>query len=322
MSRTGVILVSYRGANDTAACVHSLLEADPEISIVVVDTTPFDKDLGPALMFAPRVTLLRAAENVGFGRGNNLGIDWVRANLGCEFVFLLNNDTAVRLDSIQNLERVMDRDPALPIATPRIAYLDRPDTLWYGGGEIDWRHAGAVAPGFDGSATAPLAMKERNVTFASGCALFFRKEALAILGGFDPRFFMYGEDAELCLRAAEAGMVIRYVPTSLILHRVQGTSKEEHKDDGNLWSVRRPNLPFYAFHVIRNYCFNIFLHARGKSLIVAIVFFPLYLVRRAVPFILGNRWDAVWAMFKGIADFWRHRNDPSMEPSRLGEVKR
>jgi len=64
------------------------------------------------------------------------------------------------------------------IMTPRIAYLDDPQKLWYGGGEIDWRRTSAFTPGFNQSAQAKLAMTERDVTFASGCALFVRASVL------------------------------------------------------------------------------------------------------------------------------------------------
>jgi hypothetical protein len=54
---------------------------------------------------------------------------------------------------------------------------------------------------------------------------------------------------------------------------------------------------------------TVYLHARGKNLMTAILFFPLFVVRRAVPFIFGGRIDAVIAMFRGAADFWRTKRD-------------
>ena len=78
------------------------------LDIVVVDNTPNDPELEPALSFCPKVTLIRAPDNLGFGRGNNLGIEWALKNTGCEFIFIFNNDATVQPDSIEILEKAMD----------------------------------------------------------------------------------------------------------------------------------------------------------------------------------------------------------------------
>jgi len=179
--------------------------------------------------------------------------------------------------------------------------------LWYGGGEVDWRRASAFTPGINRSATADLALAERDVTFATGCALFLRRSAIRQLGGFDSRFFMYEEDVELCLRARSQGIRIRYLPGAFILHRVQGSSKDRDQDRTDFWSTKNPRLPLLCYHVIRNRLLNVAMYARGKNFFLAMFFFPLFLVRRAGPFIWSGRMDAVIAMFRGMADFWRTR---------------
>jgi GT2 family glycosyltransferase len=201
----------------------------------------------------------------------------------------------------------MRADRQVGIMVPRIAYFDDPETLWYGGGDVEWRRASAFTPGINRSASAALALSERDVSFATGCALFARASVFRQLGGFDPRFFMYEEDLELCLRAREKGIRIRYIPRSLVLHRVQGSSRGAANDRRDFWSVDNPRLTFYAYHVIHNRLLNADLHARGKQRLTVIVFFPLFLIRRAIPFLVGGRVDAVWAMFRGITDFWRTR---------------
>jgi len=275
-----------------------------------VDTTPNDPDLEPGLSFAPDTVLLRAHDNVGFGGGNNLGIDWALEHSEGEYIFLLNNDATIYPDSIEHLEQAMADHPDVGIMVPRIAYLDDPARLWYGGGEIDWRRASAFTPGCNGDVQAPLAMTERDVTFATGCALFLRRSVAEKLGGFDSRFFMYEEDVDLCLRAAENGIRIRYIPHSLILHRVQGSSRSGDKGRSDFWSVDNARLPFYAFQVIRNRLLNVSLHAHGRQRLIAVAFFPLFLIRRAIPFVLGGRFDAIGGMVRGITDFWQVKGVP------------
>jgi hypothetical protein len=318
-SKTCVISVNYRGSADTAACVRSLLASTVPVEIVVVDTTPYDPELQAAIDLPGKVNLIRANANIGFGRGSNLGIEWALAHTSCEYIFLLNNDAVVLSDSIQHLEDAMAAWPDVGIAAPRIAFLDNPSALWYGGGDIDWRRASAFTPGYRLNAQAPLAMTERDVTFATGCALFVRRSAVSRLGGFDPRFFMYEEDTEFCLRASAEGLRIRYVPRSLILHRVQGSVRDGASELSDFWSVGNAQLPFYAFHVMRNRMLNVHLHARGWQWVTAMLFFPLMLVRRSIPFLIGGRIDAIMAMFRGTFDSWRARRMPGILRGRIAD---
>ena len=307
MARTCVVIVTYRGAEDTAFCLASLSSSTVPLRMVVVDTTPHDETLSAVLSRFPEAHLIRAAENLGFGRGNNMGIRWALEQTDCDYLLLLNNDASVFPDSIEQLEQYLQVHSEFSILTPRIAYRDDPQKLWYGGGDVDWRRVSAFTPGFNGNVNAPTALQERNVTFASGCALFMRRSAMETVRGFDSRYFMYEEDVEWCLRAGRKLLTIRYVPSVLVLHRAQGGSKSEEQDRTDFWSVRNPRLPFYAFHVIRNRLFNLAMYAHGRNRLVALAFFPVYIARRAGPFVLGGRWDAVLAMFKGMADFWKHR---------------
>jgi GT2 family glycosyltransferase len=288
----------------------------------VIDTTPHDRELRSALKFASDVQLIHAGSNIGYGRACNLGIEWALNNTSCDFFLVMNNDTIVRPETIGVLEAAMESHPRVGILAPRIACLHNPDLLWYGGGEIDWRRASAFTPGFNAAADAPLAMTERDVTFASGCALFVRRPIAVRLGGFDPRFFMYEEDVEFCLRALEDGFRIRYLPRSLVLHRAQGSSRENTSNREDFWSCKSPSLPFYAFHVMRNRMLNIRLHAHGWHRLVAVTFFPLMLLRRAIPFLIGGRADAIAAMFKGIADSLRAGDGTSFAYSSDDKLRR
>jgi GT2 family glycosyltransferase len=287
--------------------VHSLLASTVALRIVVVDTTPHDPELAAALAFAPEIALLRPPTNCGFGGGTNMGLNWAQEQTECKYLLVLNNDTVVEPGTVVRLEQALDRDAGVGIATPRIGYMDEPARLWYGGGEIDWRRASGVTPGFNGPVDAPLALKERDVSFASGCAMLLRHAVLASLGGFDARYFMYEEDVELCLRARWQGVRIRYVPAAFLLHRAQGASATGGPLRMDFWSCARPQLPFYAFHIVRNRLHTIHLHARGLDALTAAICFPLYLMRRALPFAWGGRWDAILAMGRGAAAFWCSR---------------
>lgn len=300
LSKTAVILVNYRGASDTAACLRSLHASHELPRIVVVDNTPFDPELPAVMAQYPDAHLICAPENLGFGGGNNLGIDWAMAQTDCEFIYIFNNDATVQPDTIAKLEAALDEHTEAGIVTPRIVFLDNPNVLWYGGGEVDWLRGAAITPGILGDSDTPLAKQSRDVSFASGCALLVRRELMNQLGGFDERFFMYEEDLELCLRTQELGWKIRYEPSALVMHVVQASSRGEQGFVGPL-SPLNANLPFYAYHLVRNRLINMRLHAKGKNRLVFIVGFSMLLLKKTMSFALHRRWDGVAAVIKG----WR-----------------
>jgi len=296
--RTAVVLVNYHGSSDTKNCINSLLSCSYHPQLVVVDNSPNDQELNAVVATYPDAKLIRAPRNLGFGGGNNMGINWILAHTNCEFIFVLNNDTTVEPDTITKLEATLDNHHEAGIATPRIVFMDKPDVLWYGGGEVSWLRGSAKAPGIMGPSNTMLAMQAREVSFASGCALLIRRKLMDQLGGFDERFFMYEEDVELCLRSQELGWKIRYEPTALVLHISQASSRESQGFVGML-SPRNDNLSFYAYHLVRNRLINMRLHARGKYRLIFIFGFSLLLLKKMMSFAWHQRWHAIVSMFRG-----------------------
>ncbi len=214
------------------------------------------------------------------------------------FSLIFNNDAVVAANTLATLEASLDNHPEAGIVTPRIAFMDKPEMLWYGGGEVNWLRGAAITPGVLGASDAPLALQAREVSFASGCAMLVRRNLMAQLGGFDERFFMYEEDLELCLRTQALGWKIRYEPDVLVLHVAQASSRGNQAFVGMLWPQNH-NLPFYAYHIIRNRLINMRLHAKGLNRLVFMLGFSLLLFKKSVHFALHQRWDGIAAMLKG-----------------------
>ncbi len=298
--KVSVVLVNYFGAEDTALCLESLRASDEPVQVVLVDNSPNDPELEKVLQDYPEVHLINAPENLGFGKGNNLGIDWVLSNTDCEYIFILNNDATVKPDTVTHLIQAMEQHPEAGIVAPRIVFAENPDVLWYGGGEVDWKRGGGRVPGVMGSANAPLAMQARYVSFASGCAMFFRRRVLEQLGGFDPKFFMYDEDLELSLRVSKSGWNIWYEPKTIVHHVGQGSlRKGEGVQFLGAWDPKNPNLAFYVYHIMRNRLITMHKHAKGVNKLYFLLVFPLFMTIKLSRFVLNGRWDAVQAAMKG-----------------------
>lgn len=304
--RSCVIEVNYKNSGETRKSLVSLAISTVPVKTVVVDNTPNDPELEVALAPFQDVHLIRAPKNLGFGRGNNLGIDWALRQTDCEFVLILNNDATIKPDAIERMEAAMDAHPEAAIVAARIVLAEDESKLWYGGGEVDWRCGGGRVPGVPGPADAFLAMQARYVSFASGCAMIIRRNVLQELGGFDKRFFMYEEDLELSLRVQEAGWKIWYEPTALISHVGQGSQKKKNKFISR-YDSRNPSLVFLVYHGFKNCLLNMGMHAHSWKKIQFMTFFPAFLCVKCAQWVMRGRFDAIRSALTAIRDYRRER---------------
>jgi len=245
MNKIAIILVNYNSFGDTLCCLKSVQEAQKESTslplIVIVDNASTENaDLATLYNSYPKLKILYNQENIGFGRANNIGIDWVLNNTDSEYIFLLNNDTTIVSSTIEELIRPLLEDRNIGISTCRIMYMRQPERVWYGGGFMHkWRNTPRITdlnhlPQKEG------ALKSKEVDFISGCAMMFRRETIIEIGKFDPAFFMYYEDLELCIRAKLKGYKLWYTADTLLFHKVGG--------DYNQYKGLHPNNPNIIFH--------------------------------------------------------------------------
>ena len=301
---TCVITVNYKGADVTARCIASLMRSSVPVSIVVVDNTPDDPLLVTYLKDYPDVTIISAPKNLGFGEGNNLGLAWAIKNLDFTQVLFLNNDAEIVSNTIAVLEAVLDSKHDVGIATGRIVLANSPDTLWYGGGEVDWKRGSGHLPGFLGPSDSTIAMHSRYVSFASGCALMLRRCVFESIGCFDSRYFMYEEDLELCLRVQQDGWKVWYESSALVYHEGQASMKTDNdKEFKSAWNPENGNLPFYAYHIFKNRLLTMYLYARGGNRAIFLLYFPFFIGIKVIRFIRHGRWSSITAIVKAWRDY-------------------
>jgi GT2 family glycosyltransferase len=230
------IIVNFNAGDELRAALASVASelAGRAWEGIVVDNASQDGSAAIAHEFAPSVTLLANAANVGFGRAVNQALARARA----PFVLIMNPDCRLEPGAIAALEAELRRYPRCAIAGPRI--LD-PDGSVQGSARGD----PDMLTGFFGRSTAlrrlmpGLGVSRRNVVDAtmdagsasvgvdwlSGACVLARRDALAAVGGFDERYFLYWEDADLCRRLRAAGHEVRYVPAASAVHRVGHSSR-------------------------------------------------------------------------------------------------
>ncbi|WP_371740752.1 glycosyltransferase family 2 protein [Frigoribacterium sp. CFBP 13712] len=171
-----------------------------------------------------KVDALQAPGNIGFGAGVNLGVEHALADRNIEYVWVLNPDTRVRANAPTVLINHL-RAHHCDVVSPAVTTGARDEVIWFAGGSIDPRHGTVRHWRYDEPSTS-LPSDPFATIFMCGAAPLFRREAWQQLHGFDESLFLYWEDAELSLRAADLGLRMEILPTARVWHAVGGTSAE------------------------------------------------------------------------------------------------
>ena len=173
------------------------------------------------------------------------------------------------------------------------------------------RKKGAIKnPAYLQSANSASTLQPREVSFASGCAMLIRRQVLEQVGGFDPRFFMYVEDLELCLRIMQAGWKIRYVPDAIVKHKVQGSYRKKGEKFYPIQHPRNANLEFFVYHLTKNRLLTMDKYAKGWKSIQFWCYFPLFWTANCLRYARYGRWKAISAIMRGVYDFIVTRRVP------------
>ena len=240
----GIVVVSYNTRQLTADCLRSVYEAlEAErlaAQVCVVDNASGD---GSAEMIGevfPQAHLIASAENLGFARGTNLGIDaMLRSPDSPRHVLLLNPDTLVRPDALTEMVLFLDTHPQVGAAGARLSYGDGsfqhsafhfPTLLmtFFDFWAINHRLINSRLNG-----RYPQHLYEAGEPFPIdhplGAALMIRRETLAQVGPLDEGFFMYCEEIDWCIRAKRAGWNVYCIPQAHIIH-LGGQSTGQFRD--------------------------------------------------------------------------------------------
>jgi GT2 family glycosyltransferase len=219
-----VVVLTWNGRDLTLDCLRSLeAVATPHVRVIVVDNASSDGTVAAVRSrHRDRVDVIVNASNLGYAGGNNAGIRHALEG-GARFVLLLNNDTTVAPDFIDELLRPMQESNDIGITAPKIYYAEPPNRIWYAGGEISFWRGTARHPGIRETDRGQHD-RARDVDYASGCALLARREVFEKVGLLDEGYPAYFEDADLCMRAARAGFRIRYVPGAKVWHRISAST--------------------------------------------------------------------------------------------------
>jgi GT2 family glycosyltransferase len=228
-----IIIVSYNTKDLLQACLQSIFEETKSASfeIIVVDNVSRDGSAAMIEREFPGVKLIASKENLGFGPACNLGV----ATSAGEYIILLNPDTIVHDKALEQLLEFGKAHPEAGLCggrTLRPSGEVDPSSCW--GLPTVWSmlcYATGLSIAFSHSTIfdpESLGRWQRNsvrhVGVITGCLLLASRKVWDQIGGFDERFFMYGEDVDLSIRAARAGFTPMITPAATITHVVGASS--------------------------------------------------------------------------------------------------
>ncbi len=169
----------------------------------------------------PEVRVVALAGNSGFPKTVNAGIE---ATDG-EYIALLNNDIELSPDWLEHLVGELDREPGLGFVTGKIVRYHERNVIEQVGQDL--YTCGMFSPrGLDADDSGQYE-EPRRIVIATAAASIYRREAVVRAGGFDEDYFLYCEDADLCLRMVLQGFEGLYVPGPVAYHVRGGTTGQE-----------------------------------------------------------------------------------------------
>lgn len=211
MADSSVIIPVHNLAGVTDECLRHVLRLDPVHEVIVVDDASSDDTAAVLEKYAPRVRVVRHAENRGFAESCN---DGARAATGKYLVFL-NNDTVPRAGWLDALEAHAAAHPQAAVIGSRLLYPD--GTIQHAGVVIGQdRYPRHLYAGFPGE--HPAVTRSRRFQVVTAACMLVRRAAFESAGGFDPAFRNGFEDVDLCLRLGAAGGEIHYCAASVLCH--------------------------------------------------------------------------------------------------------
>ncbi len=240
MINLSIIIVNYNVKEYLKNLINSIQKAaqDLSVEIIVIDNASSDGSVEEIGNLFPEVRLIPSDKNLGFGKANNLGLEMSTG----KYILLLNPDTIVKENTFTELIKFLENNPEAgmlgckvlnPDGTLQLPCRRSFPTPWVSFTKITG--LSSLFPKSRFFAKYNLTYLNENevneVDAISGAFMFLRREVYEKIGGFDPQFFMYGEDLDLCFRTQKSGYKVFYVPHTEIIHYKGESTRRSNLDE-------------------------------------------------------------------------------------------
>ncbi len=262
----------------------------PNFEIIFVDNNSKENPTDHVKQNYPDIKLIVNERNLGFTGGNNIGI----AAANGDYIFVVNNDTEVTPNLLENLLEPFLRDTKIGMVSPKIKFFHQPNIIQYAG-------YNAINP-FTGRNSA-VGNKEEDkgqhdmpgyTCYAHGAAMLVKKEVIDKVGAFYDDFFIYYEELDWSARTTRGGYEIYYQPSAVILHKESITMGKESQ--------------LKAYYHNRNRILFMRRNTTNAHFFVFSIFYAFFTVPKfTLKYLLQRRMNYLALFYKGI--IWNFRNN-------------
>jgi N-acetylglucosaminyl-diphospho-decaprenol L-rhamnosyltransferase len=258
MSDILAILVSFNTKELTRKALNLLLSSmhDLEMEVLVIDNASRDDSVQMLRTEYPEVTLIENSKNVGFGRANNQALPFVKSR----YVLLINTDAFVAPDSIAKTVRYMDEHPQCGILGVRLIGREgelQPSCRYF---PTPWNifllRTGLCTYIEEATMVDDMNWDDsvvRDCDWVPGCYFLIRKEVIDQVGLFDPRYFLYYEEVDLCYAAKMAGWKVTYFPDTTVVHLGGESAKRESEISSRSRQIEALNIESELLYFRKNH---------------------------------------------------------------------
>jgi N-acetylglucosaminyl-diphospho-decaprenol L-rhamnosyltransferase len=242
--KLGLVVVNYH----SSAFVERLMTAVSSSwcsRVVIVDNSEDETEASrlTSLELQVPTEIIIEPSNIGFGGAANDGINAAFSSNPTDPVWLLNPDTAFALDTPEALIRRLELDRDDIVSPAVVTGNGTALRIWFAGGSVDRRTGNVVHDDYLAPYSPDDLPTARPTTFMCGAAPVFTGFAWATLRGFRDDLFLYWEDAELSLRAQDAGLRMTVINQSApVWHAVGGTAQGPGQSDAFYFYSARNRL--------------------------------------------------------------------------------
>ena len=287
-----LIILNWNGKEDTIECLDSLKNITyTNYKVLLIDNGSSDDSVKYFSKEYPGMEIIDNEKNLGFAEGNNVGIRKAM-EMGANYTLLLNNDTIVEKNFLDELVKVAESDNQIGIVGPKIYYYDyngRKDVIWFAGGRVIRRIGQPFHYGLNKIDNGKYE-EEKIVDYITGCALLIKMDVIKKVGLLNSDYFAYFEDLEYNIKVSAIGYKIIYTPKAKIWHKGSSTS-----------GYMSPN---YIYFHTRNRIF--FVKKNTNLLDFLFLFLPYFIIFRIIRVLLilavKKNWDGIKALSKGIKE--------------------
>jgi GT2 family glycosyltransferase len=262
MTTLSVLIVTYNSAPQLPACLNSLRgQTLQDFEVIVVDNASRDESAALIRSDYPEVNLIASDVNLGFGNGNNKALGIAQGR----YIVLLNPDAILPADTLENA----------------LKHIEENSDAGMGGGLLqgtqgEWQPSARLFPSILNDALTISGLANRYaksrffgrfdrswadprqavaIDWVVGAFAIIRRDLIDNIGLFDPRFFLYYEEVDLCRRIHEAGFKVYYWPDLVITHiggasseTVDGLAFASSGKQLTLWRMRSQLLYYRKWH--------------------------------------------------------------------------